>query len=359
MLTRGIFLPVCTTGQKVKVLDEGFVSKNSADVITFESTFVKAFLGKDTPIGYKYNSLVFGTCDSRLINIFAKQLTLRNAVIESKTAGVVERPEKKAHFEVLRERFRAYFDKNHSVSTSGILRGIVLGDKTGIGKDLRELMVRTGTIHIMVASGFNVILVAGIVLLLFKPLVGKYNAYVLSLIVLLGYVFLTDFEAPILRAYLMYLMVVSGKFLGRGTQASRSLYFAVLILIFIDPWIVWDVGFQLSVAATYGLVALQPLFDRWMRLYLSVRLLWLSKTELSTTLAAFLITTPIIFWHFGRVSIMSILANMLIGPLVPILTTLGFLELGMNILKVPWEGMVPVSTEILAEIILRILYMFQ
>jgi competence protein ComEC len=342
----------------VRVTTDGFVRANTSGDTVFEADYLKAFLINNENEGYKYNSLVFGTCDSRLINKFSKELTLRDAVIETKSVGTVDRPEKNEHFEALRNKFRYYFDNNHSGAASGILRGLVLGDKTGLSRKIKDQLVSTGTIHIMVASGFNVILLGGIVVAISKLFVGRIWAYQLSLLILMIYVFLTGFESPIIRAYLMYLVLIGGKLLGRGVRAVRSLVVAVLLMILMDPWIVWEVGFQLSVAATYGLVAFKPLFDRWMYTRIPERFLWLLETDLGTTFCAFLATTPILWWHFGRVQWVGLVTNLLIGPFVPILTTLGVLELVVGILRIPSGGMVSLGTEILSTIILRILYLF-
>lgn len=350
-------LPLCITGQRVKVSVEGFVTHDSDKKALFLGNGVKAFLKDEHPGRSTSNSLVFGTCSGSLIDIFRYKLTLTNATFETVSNANGEYPERNDFFDFFRVKLRKIFDDNHTVSSSGVLRGLVLGDKTGIGKDLNDQMIKTGTIHVMVASGFNVILISGILMSMFSVFVGRFRAYFFTIIVLLFYIFLTNFEAPILRAFLMYCTVIGGRLLGRRSSGLVSLFWAVAIMIVVDPWTIWDVGFQLSVAATYGLVAFKPFIDRLIYRHGKQKLLWVLDTELSTTFGAFLATSPVIWWHFGRVQFLGLVSNLLIGPIVPVLTVFGFAELLVSFL-IPSGGMVSQATELLAALLIKIIYLF-
>ncbi|MCL4299682.1 MAG: DNA internalization-related competence protein ComEC/Rec2 [Anaerolineae bacterium] len=214
---------------------------------------------------------------------------------------------------------------------ASLLNGILLGIETGIPKGLYEAFNLTGTSHIIVISGSNISLIAGIFLLLGQKILGKRYAPPLAMTGIIIYTFLVGADAAVSRAAVMGLVWVLAIWVGRPGLALNSLIFSGFVLTLLNPLILWDVGFQLSFVATLGLILLVPPLERGVFGLLQ----HLLKTEqvglamalfselIIVTLAAQIITGPLIVYHFGRLSLVSLLTNLLILPVQPPIMMVG------------------------------------
>ncbi|MDD3481084.1 MAG: ComEC/Rec2 family competence protein, partial [Patescibacteria group bacterium] len=136
-----------------------------------------------------------------------------------------------------------------------------------------------------------------------------------------AFVFATGLSASVVRAAIMgSLLLLAGK-IGRKSSAFNAILVASSVMVFLNPSIlIYDVGFQLSFAAVIGIIYLAPHLEKPFVIFGKGL-----STIMAGTIAAQLLTIPIISYHFGRVSLISLLANILILPFVPILMLLGFL----------------------------------
>ncbi|HXV42516.1 MAG TPA: ComEC family competence protein, partial [Anaerolineae bacterium] len=139
---------------------------------------------------------------------------------------------------------------------ASLLNGILLGIETGIPKGLYEAFNLTGTSHVIVISGSNISLIAGIFLLLGQKILGKRYAPPIAIVGIILYTFLVGADAAVSRAAVMGLVWVIAIWVGRPGLALNSLIFSGFALTFLNPLILWDVGFQLSFTATLGLILL-------------------------------------------------------------------------------------------------------
>jgi competence protein ComEC len=214
---------------------------------------------------------------------------------------------------------------------ASLLQGILLGIRSGIPDDLYEDYNTTGTSHIKVISGSNTTLIAALFALAFGRLLGPRRAYWLVMAGIVLYVLLVGADAAVVRAGLMGGLFVTAIALGRRATAYVSLFATVLILTLINPMALWDVGFQLSFAATLGLIvfapAIQRLFERGLVQFASPDraspILRFLNDALILTLAAQILTIPLVVYHFGRLSLVAPLANLLILPVQPPIMGLG------------------------------------
>ena len=226
---------------------------------------------------------------------------------------------------------------------ASLLNGILLGIESGIPHDLYEKFNLTGTSHIIVISGSNIALIAGVFLLLGQRLVGKPAAAPIAIVGIIIYTFLVGADAAVSRAAVMGLLWIIAIWSGRPGLALNALFASALILTLIDPLILGDVGFQLSFMATLGLIVLVPPLERVTFGLLQSRL----KTEqvglamallselLIITLAAQIATGPLIVYHFGRFSLISLLSNLLILPVQPPIMLVGGLATLAGVLWLP------------------------
>jgi competence protein ComEC len=223
---------------------------------------------------------------------------------------------------------------------AALLQGIVLGTKSSISRELYEKYNATGTSHIIVISGVNITLVSGLFSLIFGRLLGKRRAYWLTLGGIAAYVALVGADAAVVRAGLMGGLYVTALYLGRRSTAYVSLLATALALTIINPLSLWDAGFQLSFAATLSLIlfapALERLLERGLAHFLAPeyagRTVRSLRDGLVMTLAAQILTVPLVAYHFGRLSLVSPLANALIALVQPPVMVLGSLAAALALL---------------------------
>lgn len=236
----------------------------------------------------------------------------------------------------MRKKLVSHLQKNLPEPHASLSAGILLGVKSSVPEDFYQALVNTGTLHVIAASGYNVTIVLrvvmGLVLLWFSREVGL----VLGFAAVVAYVVLAGGSPAVVRAGFMGIVAYSAYFWGRVVDAKRLLWVVSYLMVLIEPLMLIDVGFQLSVAATAGILYFEPYLRK--RVESKYALLKTSKLGeflaegLYPTLAASLFTLPIILWQFGRVSWISPFANVLVLWLVPIIMFLSALVVLVGII---------------------------
>jgi competence protein ComEC len=221
-----------------------------------------------------------------------------------------------------RDKFEAVYKKTLPEPQASLLSGIVLGSKSNLPQDLYLNFQKTGVMHIVVASGMNVTIIAGTMISFLLLFLSRKLAVVLSCLLIWFYVGLAGAEAPIVRAGLMGTLTFLALFLGREAEAWRILGITGFIMLFIDPKLIFDLGFQLSFMATFGITFFNPLFSVWFK-----RVPALIRNDLCQTLGAQIATLPIIILSFGGYSWVSPIVNLLIVSTLPVIMRLGLIGL--------------------------------
>jgi competence protein ComEC len=200
----------------------------------------------------------------------------------------------------------------------GVVRGIVLGERAALDADLASAFARSGTSHLLAISGFNMTLVAAAVALLARGRVRPAITAFLTVSCVVAYSILVGLAPSVARAAVMAVVASLGLAFGRRPATDNALALAVATMVGIDASAIGDVGFLLSATATGGLLYLgDPISRRLAFLPGAIR------QGLATTLAATLPTVPVIAAVFGRVSLVSPLANLVAVPLFPPLMITG------------------------------------
>lgn len=208
---------------------------------------------------------------------------------------------------------------------ASLLAGILLGIEEGIPSGVEDAFNRTGATHIIAISGFNITIIAGLVIALFGRLLGRVRGMTAAATVILLYTILVGADAAVVRAAIMGIITLSARLLGRQTYAFASLAASVFIMTVINPWLLWDAGFQLSFAATLGLILYaDPLTELFVRI--SSRRLGEETAQKAAgpvgeyvlmTMAAQMTTLPLSMVLFQRFSLSSFFVNPLILPVQP------------------------------------------
>lgn len=252
-----------------------------------------------------------------------------------------------------------------------LVLGAILGVDT-IDKEFRNELVKTGTIHVVVVSGQNLSIVAGVFMAIAKFL-GRRKSLILALLAIFAYAIFTGFEAPVVRAFLMVLVTTLAVYTGREVIAIWSLFLAAFLIVFVSPQAIAEISFQLTFAATLGIITLGKIIsesvDRFIliargpvdgfshstssvksksRVYqidnVDLRALSGSPSTVATPrasatrkfansilkafavpISAYIFTAPIILYYFGQVSPIAPLANVLVVEAVFPVMILGFL----------------------------------
>ena len=216
----------------------------------------------------------------------------------------------------LRESIAASIRSGLPEPQASLLLGIILGIKSGFPPDFYEALRVTGTLHVVVVSGFNISVITNTLAkaLIFISL--RVRIFV-TLAFLTAFVLLVGATPPVVRAALMGSIALIGTVFGRQNDALRALLITVIVMLILQPSWAGELSFQLSFLATLGLILAFPLLDRLVpgRGFL--------RSDFLTTISAQILVWPLLAYYFGTVSVLSLLVNALILWTIPIITYIG------------------------------------
>lgn len=215
----------------------------------------------------------------------------------------------------------------------GLLPALVVGDTSGMSEELIARFRTTGLTHLTAVSGANLTLLLAFLRVVAVALGARGRLLIGVLVVgVAAFVLLCLGEPSVVRAAGMGLVGLAAMgWSGRGSQGLRQLGVAVLVLVVVDPWLARSVGFALSVVASFGLLWWAGAWTRALARWLPD---WLAEA-VAVPLAAQVATEPIVVALSGRVSLVSLLANAVAGPLVGPATVLGFVAAGLSVVWAP------------------------
>jgi competence protein ComEC len=206
---------------------------------------------------------------------------------------------------------------------AGLGKGLLLGVKQALGDELNEIFRSAGIIHIVVLSGHNIMLIVGFTLFMLSYVCGRRLRAVIGIGAVVAFALLVGLSATVVRASIMACLLLCAQFLGRTYDIARALLLAAALMVLLNPFILlYDIGFQLSFAATVGLLTVLPKFDEMLVgsfTQFGIRGYFLS------TVATQIAVLPLLLYYMGEASIVSIVVNVLVLPIVAtaMLTTFG------------------------------------
>ncbi|MBX7455582.1 ComEC/Rec2 family competence protein [Mycolicibacterium sp. 3033] len=205
------------------------------------------------------------------------------------------------------------------VDQATLLPALVLGDTSAVPARTAKDFRTAGLTHLMAVSGANITIVCA-AMLLSAALLGPRIAVVLAAVTLAGFVVVVQPSASVLRAAVMGAITLLAVLTHRRRQALPALATAVIALMIATPQLAVDVGFALSVSATAGLVLVAPGWSRRL-----TRRGWPRPLAdaVSVALAAQLVTAPLVAGVSGSVSLVAVIANLVVAPVIPPITVIG------------------------------------
>lgn len=255
---------------------------------------------------------------------YVKYLQYRGVHAELKRARIyVIDAKQNWHEEQLRElrnRIIRLAEQRLSATGSAIVLGVLVGQRDKLPDGLHESYQRVGLIHILVVSGYNLtILASGVGVMGY--VLGRRLADATALTMIWLFVILVGAESSVVRAGIMASVLIISRSMGRVTGSYLLLLYAVTAMAAINPLrLFYDIGLQLSVAATFGVLTANHLRRVLNRTGSWGELIWSSG-------GAILATAPLIALYFGTLSLMAPVANLLILPMIPALMLFGGLSL--------------------------------
>ena len=224
----------------------------------------------------------------------------------------------------LREAANRKIDELLLPPASSFLAWLITGERASMPESLRSDFLRSGTMHIIAISGWNITMVLalfGQTLLFFG--MRRRSAFVASIFVVIFYIFLTGAGASVVRAGAMGLLPLFAAQVGRQNNPRNVVTLAAALMLLQNPRLVaFDMGFLLSFAAILGLFYISPVIKKYFEF---VPKFFAFRENLVATIAATIATSPLILYMNGNFSFVAIPANVLVLPFVPLAMGLGSL----------------------------------
>lgn len=222
----------------------------------------------------------------------------------------------------IRKILQESFPENR-LDAEKILAGMLLGDR-GMDDVQRESFQKAGVAHLFAVSGLHVGFVYMFITLLCTvlPLHRRLYSLILGFAVIL-YVLVTGAHPAVIRAALMLAFVFTGKILGRKSDGLTSLAAAAFLMLVINPFLLFDMGFQLSFSITGGILFSYHYIQNMLGF---IPRPWMRK-PLAGSISAFVASAPLTAYYFQAVYPYSIIVNLLVLPIAGFIVNLGFLAI--------------------------------
>lgn len=220
----------------------------------------------------------------------------------------------------------------------GVASALILGYRSNIDAQLKSAYSSSGTMHVLSVSGLHV----GIIYMIFNVLLGFLERIkhgnvikaIILIIILWFYALITGLSPSVLRSATMFSFVAIASILNRNSNFFNTISASALLLIVYNPFLVFDIGFQLSYIAVVGIVLIQPWFSE-----LLSPSSWLGNYAwdlVTVSLAAQIATFPLGLYYFHQFPNYFLLSNLLVIPLAVLILGLGLLSLSLY--AIPYVG---------------------
>jgi len=232
----------------------------------------------------------------------------------------------------VKKTFQESIAKSIAEPNASFINGILLGSREDIPQKLKDDFNKTSTTHILAISGYNITIIAQYVMALFLFFMHRRKAFWFAVLGIFLFTILTGAQASVIRAAIMGILVMIAYQGGRFYNMTNSVIFAGALMILINPKVLrFDIGFQLSFLATLGLIYIAPLIKEKLKKFPEK---WSLKENFIATVSAQIMVLPIILFNFQNLSLVSIPANVLILPIVPLTMLVGFVA---GVLGIVWS----------------------
>ncbi|OIQ21796.1 MAG: hypothetical protein BM557_03110 [Flavobacterium sp. MedPE-SWcel] len=232
-----------------------------------------------------------------------------------------------------RELIYSFDNHNYSPRVMNVVKALLLGQRQDIDKNIKANYIDAGVMHILAISGLHIAILFYMISLILKPLnrfnkKGKLIQLLATLAFLWFFAIIAGLSASIVRAVVMFSFVSIGLYFNRNANTFNSIAVSMLVLILVKPAFLFDVGFQLSYAAVFSIVWLQPLYQK----------IKVSKYKavnyfidiIVISLVAQLGVLPLSLYYFNQFPLLFPIANIVVIPIATLVLILGIITLIFN-----------------------------
>jgi competence protein ComEC len=256
----------------------------------------------------------------------------------------------------LKDKMEGIILKHLAPLPASILDAMILGERRGIPRFINNAMIKTGTVHILVVSGFNVGIVIFVFILLLKLLrLSRQLRFIIVIPAAVIYCFVTGVSNPVVRATIMAIIFMLGFLLAREADIYNSLSISALFILGFNPRQLFDIGFQLSFASVASIICLYPKIRDFLRLgRLKIRFIRFLIDGCLVSLSAWAGTSALVAYYFHLFSPVAVLANLFIVPLASLITLCGFSLIAAEIICPPLAPLFARSAELAVYLLIGI-----
>ena len=218
----------------------------------------------------------------------------------------------------------------------------ILSNKNDLDKEVLNSYQVNGLSHLFSISGMHITLLLGTILkLLDKVSYNRYYKYILLIIILIIYMYLTDFTPSILRSGIMFILLTLNKLFNFKIKTKNIIMLTFIIIVLINPYYIYNLGFQLSYLISFYLIIFAHIINKHKNYF---------KKLFVTSLISFLVSFPIIISNYYQVNLLSILINLLFVPIISYIV----LPLAFITLILPTDSLLILTMDILEGISLSL-----
>ncbi len=235
----------------------------------------------------------------------------------------------------MRNKIKSIIEPLISSPYDALLLGMLLGERTHLPSEVEEVFIEAGIMHLLAVSGLHV----GIITLALSIFLNFFHLprrpkIILTLVLLIMYASITGFRPSVVRASLMFSLLIIGQLINRNRDIYISLFLAAFLILLVNPLTLYDAGFLLSFIITFFVIYLSPIFQELFSEISEV----ISK-PLSLSLASWVGIFPLSAYFFSKVSLIAIIANIFIIPLASVAVIFGFIIFLVGLISMPLAGL--------------------
>lgn len=233
----------------------------------------------------------------------------------------------------IRKAIDNQIERLHRKDAEGLLKGLILGDKNEISYETQAEFINSGVAHVLAVSGQQV----GLIALIFIIVFGRFNLYfrtILTIISIFIFLIITGSQPAVLRAVIMSTVFFIAYLTNRDTNPFNALSIAALFILLFNPNDLFDPSFQLSFGAVLSTIIFYPIMNKeLLKLNIKNKNILLVLQLFILSLAAQIGIIPITNIYFGKISIVSLLSNLIVIPGVSLVLANGILTLFLSVLS--------------------------
>ncbi|KPU44134.1 ComEC family competence protein [Oxobacter pfennigii] len=331
---------VIDTGYKVRVVDY----ENKGDYlipynnITLSGAFKENYQYKNTG-STDYNLLMY---KDNIVSVFTADYS--QSIYSSEDN---RRYMEKISYE-LKQKAGEILNKYTGQVSQGLLSAIMFGDVSGIGEDNYQGFINSGVIHVFAVSGYNIWILYFLLSKILAFLNGLHRIKIIIIIMVLYiYTYIAGATPSVTRAFIMASLILTGRILRRDNDSLTSLSLAATVILIINPLEIMDTGFILSFLSVASIIFLYPKINAF-----PINTNEGIRSIIVTSMCIQIGTMPVTIYYFNNLSTFSFAANLVVIPLVSLLTVFGLLIIALHFIIPPMAFAIGVIVNYAVQIIL-------